>query len=289
MAGPPQGTFVGLEPTSIQNKPRHKAPPLPPSTAPYRTIEFFAEAFFNPADNLRFSVLSGDQPPTVTGGYAKWQTIDLPLRRGLTIFQGYDPVIMTVSVRFIMIDTAGGWLTDRESALQLEQKIHNLEWMAGESWEQGPSPKVWLTTFDGKGNTVGLIPLWYQSEIKAIPGLVGTGNVGPWIITALDWDKNPIRGDHGFRTRQDATVTVQLWTSGQLSPQGSNVARPKATIFISRAGADTALLIARQSATAYAPQLALAIIKAPQNAALKLRSVNQPIKHGKKVRVPSGG
>jgi hypothetical protein len=273
-------------------KPKHKQPARKPSNSPYRTILFFGQDFFDSSNNTWFNVLAGDQPPTITGGYAKWQTIDLPLRRGQTVFQGYDPVIMEMSVRFIELDSSGSWLTDEESGKLVEGKIGRLEWMAGESYSSGPPPKVTLSTYDGSGVTNGLIPLWYQTETKVVPGypgtgrLAGVGNVGPWIITSLVWDKAPIRGDHGFRIRQDATVTAQLYTGVGAAKTG--LTRPKASVFISRAGADTPLLIARQEPTAFPQQLAQAIVGAPQNKSLHLRSWNQKIKHGAKVRVPAG-
>lgn len=257
-----------------------------PTNSPIRTIQFFGQDFFNSSDWNSFIVLCGDQPPTITGGYAKWTTIDLPLRRGLTSFQGYDPVIMEMTVRFIEFNKHGSWLTDNATGQLVEEKIHRLEWMAGESFESGPPPRVTLSTFDGAGKTVGLIPLWYQSEVKTVPGLVGAANVGPWFVLGLDWDKAPIRNDDGWRVHQKATVTMQLY-QGQNS-QTTGLTRPKSTVFTARAGADSALLIARQEPTAFPQQLAIAIMNAPQNKGLHLRSVNQKIKPGKQVRVPSG-
>jgi hypothetical protein len=255
---------------------------------PSRLIHFYAEDPFTPTLNTTFSVPAGDTPPRIVGGYAKWQVIDRPLRRGLTVFQGYDPISMSLSLRFQRFDSHGSWVTTYDAGVGIESQIAALEWVAGEGRLVGPPPFVWLTTYDGHGNTVPLISFLYQSDTPGIPFNYGVGDSTPWIVTGLDWDANPIRNDFGYRVRQEATVTVQYYQpTGSTSPTIGK-ARPKATRFVARNGADTALLIARREATNNPATLAGLIVKAPQNAGLRLRSVNQLIKHGARVYVPAG-
>ncbi len=269
---------------SFTSEKRHHHPP----NSPKGTIKFYAESFFSAANNLTFTVLAGDQSPTITGGYAKWQTIDRPLRRGLTVFQGYDPIIMQLPIRFIRLH--GGMRTDRAAGIDIEADIEKLETMAGTGTFSGPSWRLWLTTFDGNGTTIPLIPFQYQSSSPGVPSpfanTVGV-QVVPWIITGLTWDTSPIRNPDGYRIRQDATVTVQLYGSVN-SDQAAGLARSRALTVISKPGADSALKIARGSVTTNVTTLARTIIHAEQNERLKLRSVNSPIKHGKRVYIPTG-
>lgn len=260
-----------------------------PSAGPNRNITFYGQAFSDPSNNLRFDVLAGDMPPRIVGGYGKWQVIDRPLRRGLTVFQGYDPISMEVHVRFIRFDSSGSWLQDNSAGLAIEEDIGRLEWMSGEGWELGPPPLVWLTTFDGSGNTIPLIPFEYQTTTPSVPKFFGGGDSDAWVVVGLAWDENPIRNAGAYRIRQDATVTVQFYSSLTSPPTRGKTARPKGKTVVSRAGADTALKIARQQPTTAAPVLAVAIKNAPQNKRLQLRSINTPIKHGKKVYIPPGG
>lgn len=275
----------------------HSTPPARPKNSPYRHILFYGEDFFDATNNHQFSVLSGDQPPTVVGGYAQYATIPRPLRRGLTLFQGYDPMSLQVSVRFIKFDSTGSWITDTGvvggvgAGATIENEIAILEWMAGESINVGPSPFVYLSTFDGSGNSVPLIPFEYQTTSPNQPAAFGGGNPAPWIITGLSWDASPIRNTDGYRIRQDATVTVQYYQApgGQpTSSKGRGKARSKSITVTSKANDDTPLKIARHQKTHDAQTLAEAIKNAPQNKDLQLRSIHSKIKHGKKVTVPSG-
>ena len=280
--------------TAVVPHPQSHPKPKPKVTrpkGPNKHITFFGQDFFNASLNHTFDVLAGDQPPRIVGGYADWATIKRPLRRSLTIFQGYDPISMEVHIRFIQFNPDdGSWLTGNGAGLAIEEKIATLEWMAGEGHEVGPSPLVYLSTFDNSGQTTPLIPFQYQGTTPANPRLFGGGFIQPWIIMGgIQWDPNPIRNDSGYRIRQDASMTMMIYqgpSSSSSTQKGK--ARPKATIFHSRAGADTALLIARNETTAFPSALATAIIKAPQNKGLRLRSINQKIKFGKKVTVPAG-
>lgn len=261
-----------------------------PNNSPNKYISFYAEDFFTATDNHSFAVLAGDTPPTIVGGYGKWQTIDRPLRRGLTVFQGYDPMSMQVAVRFIKFNPIdGSWQKDAGVGATIETEIAILEWMGGESITTGPSPLVYLATHNGQGQAVPLIPFEYQPTLPNQPAAFGYGNAQPWIVTGLEWGE-AIRGEHGYRIRQDATVTVQYYQApgGTQKTSQQSRSRPKAVTVVSAPGADTCLKIARLQPTRNAPELARTIKNAPQNKDLHLRSVTQVIKHGKKVVVPAG-
>jgi hypothetical protein len=264
-----------------------------PTDSPNSYIQFYGEAFFSASNNKQFKVLAGDQAPMIVGGYGKWTTIDRPLHRGVTTFQGYDPISIQVSVRFMRF-SHGGWATDDDARTSStsenpagfanELDIFALEWMAGETWGSGPSPKVWMTTFDGNANTTPLIPFEYQA---ATPGTPSAGETTPWVITSLQWDPSPIKSRYGYRIKQDATVTLQLYST--VDPvQNRGLSRTKAVYVTSRTGTDTALKIARSQSTHDPGGLAYLIRNAPQNVRLRLRSDGQPIKHGKRVYVPAG-
>jgi hypothetical protein len=238
---------------------------------------------------IRF-VLAGDAPPTVTDGYAQWTPVARPLRIAQMVYTGRNPISMSVSVRFMLFNAHGSWLQDDGTGTLLEEQMVVLEWMAGRV-NSGPSPLVYLSTYDGHGNTTALIPYQYQATTPNVPHAQFGSDPSPWIITALSWDQSQagvVKNANGLRVRQDATVTVTYYSP----PAGTNVStlpRPKATTFVSRAGADTAILIARAVASNDPPVLAVSIMNAGQNSALRLRGVNQRIKHGRRVYVPSSG
>lgn len=273
---------------SFTNPPPGKRPPLGPViTDRRRYIHFYGEAFSNAADNQSFDVLAGDQPPTVTDGYAQWAQVQRPLRTGLVVYTGRNPISMQVSVRFMLFDKQRSWLISDAAGVIVEEQIALLEWMAGEGIDVGPSPIVYLTTYDGVGNTNPLIPFQYQNGTKSVPAFFGDHSYAPrWVITGLTMDTSPIRTANGYRVRQDATVTATMYEAPAGSPARGQP-RPKGKTVVSRAGADTALKIARTVPAQDPWKTATAIIQAPQNASLHLRLVNQTVKHGKRVYVPA--
>jgi hypothetical protein len=283
------GSGFGGSPRLIPKPPKYpKIPPGPPVVGDRRRyIHFYGEEFANGRINYSFDVMAGDQPPTIVDGYAQWSPIPLPLRVGQLMFTGRNPISMQVAVRFNLFDANGTWLISDSAGLLVEEQIAILEWMAGEGINEGPSPLLRVTTYDSSGDTVPLIPFEYQVGTGNVPASFGDRNQVPtWVVTALAWDPAPIRNDNAYRIRQDGTVTIGMYQA----PQGSAsrlVPRPKATTVVSRDGADTALTIARSVAAEDPPKLATAIIQAAQNKNLQLRSVNQAIKHGKRVTVPS--
>jgi hypothetical protein len=161
-------------------------------------------------DRLRrsasFNVLAGDEPPKITGGYAKVESVDRPLRTALSVFTGYDPITMEVPVRFEAFISDSG--SRGPYGADVEADIALLEQMAGRGnfhgAGQGAPPLVQLSTTDALGRVVPLIPLNYQWS-KDNP----TAPI--WWITNIDWGDGALRNLHGNRIRQEATVTVMQY------------------------------------------------------------------------------
>jgi hypothetical protein len=173
--------------------------------------------------DLSFHVLPQDnRPPQITNGYAKFDTLERPLRRGLTVFQGYDPMEMTIPIQFEELiraskgdeaddyaELTGGALYAPTKKLYIEDDIQLLERMAGRGRfggnAVGPPPIVHISTTTDGGRVVPLIPANYQGPTKGSGGIL-------WRIKGIEWDDGAIRDKDGTRLRQLATVTVQEHT-----------------------------------------------------------------------------
>lgn len=149
---------------------------------------------------------------TVTGGYAKINTIEVPMRTGLTVFAGFDPVTATLPV---LLDRFGVNPQGEESGTELavEKSVQMLEWMGGRGLPLSFSghtkkaaapanerpPEVELTSNAPNGNPTRLIPFGFQYNAN---------NPTPprWMITGLNWGES-IRDKTGNRQRQRVTVT----------------------------------------------------------------------------------
>lgn len=177
----------------------------------------------SPFDGLQVSVMAGDEPPQITGGYGKWTTVDRPLRRGISVFQGYDPATMSVPLRFGMWiprdfsvhdDGADGtqrfggitWATSDAAGQQVERNIQVLEAMAGGQQTAGQPPFVYVNTYDAQGRTTGLVPPSYQNTAGAPSGL-SDGKLWPWVITSVTWG-NSLRSSNGWRIYQECVITL---------------------------------------------------------------------------------
>ncbi|UTI62242.1 hypothetical protein NBH00_12775 [Paraconexibacter antarcticus] len=153
-----------------------------------------------------FTVLAGDGGPTPTGGFARWNVIPRPQRKGITVLDGYDPLTLEIPILF---DAAKGPAGD------VEADIQKLEWMGGRGVlfertgigqpARGDSPLVVVSTVDAHGVTSALVPAQYQTD-----GL-------RWVVTSLAFDTNPIRNAHGDRTRQAVTVTLTEYVATSFS------------------------------------------------------------------------
>lgn len=286
-------------PTHHRKKaPAHKtkAQPRRPATLaarfrpPNQYIDFYGDSGTS-APSQHIAVLAGDGAPTMQSGYAKWQVIDRPLHRGLTVFQGYDPISMSFPIRFISWDQQG--LRDDDGAgAVIERNIWALEKMAGVNLMHGdPPPVVYLSTYNANGDAIPLIPFQLQlANTRNVPQAFRSKNPWPWIIQSLVWDPNPQRNANGYRIRQDATVTTMYWSGLGAAPSSAALrkkgAKRRSSAFRSRVGADTPLEIAAAVGTPDRVRLADAIRGFPQNHRLHLRSNHQKIAHGAVVRVP---
>jgi hypothetical protein len=267
---PPSNSTANLVPATQGSAP---APP-PAVVAPNGTLTFQGRAFNSSEPPTQFNVLAGEKPPTITDGYAKFNTVDRPLGRGATIFGGYNPAKMSVDVRFGVWDTRG-WATDDNSGRAVEQQIGWLEWMAGVNQSAGPPPIVYVRSFNATAHSTHLIPFSFQNT--------------PWVIEGIDWTGQSWRNPSAYRIYQEATVSLLEYLGYTRAPSQST--GQKGGYVTSKAGVDTPLAIAstpsERAPAATREDLARRIMSDPHNKKLKLRSIRQKIRHGTKVFVPS--
>lgn len=250
-------------------------PPAPARPAPpVRNIYLsFQGVGFTSGAKRSFDVVCGQSPPTITGGYANWQPLQRPMQRSLTMLQGYDPVTMTVDIIF-GVWGAQGWQQDDTTAGKVETDIGKLEWMAGSNFTAGPSPVVYAFSHSAQGGDTDLIPPQYRGI--------------PWIVTGLQWGTS-YRNSAGSRIWQEANLTLQNYLNLGAPPAADTSAT--GGYFISKAGRDTALLIAGapsvNSPTVDHSVLAGRICEDAKNnpckgstIRLRRKSVYWPIRHG---------
>lgn len=160
-----------------------------------------------------FDVKAGDSAPVVKEGYAKYESVDRPMRTGLTLFTGYDPITMDVPITFEAFSSRRG--------LDLERDIALLERMAGRGIFKGAGTGfpgyVNVSTTDNRGNVVPLIP----RSLQAHPT---NPNPPKWVVSELAWDEEPLRNREGNRLRQKATVTLMQYVqvAGSKAPSATN-------------------------------------------------------------------
>jgi hypothetical protein len=163
---------------------------------------------------LNIDVLCDNIRPQVTDGYAIFETVARPGRTGVNKFDGYNPIAMILSLRFEAYTNSDP--SDPAPGKQIEKNIATLEQMAGRgqfaaSGRQVP-PVVGVSTDDGNGNQVWLIPSSYQWS--------PTNKTAPqWRITLIAWDNSdpdtgdgPLSDNFGRRVRQKVAVTLTQYT-----------------------------------------------------------------------------
>lgn len=248
-----------------------------------------------------FAALCGEDEPKITGGYAEWHAIKRPLRRGITVFDGYSPAKMEVNIRFgvwrdhltdaqARAKVRSGWDTSTAAGQQVETDIASLEWMAGAHRAAGQSPYVYVNTLGNAGGTTALVPLEYQNT-RGITGGLADPSLWPWVIDGgVEWGK-AWREQNGYRTYQEAKIGLMAF-EGFSSPPQFQVA---GSYFKSKPGRDDPLLIAGapSSHALYVDALAQRIIDDPKNNPitghkfkLKNRGKRGNIPHGYEVWVP---
>lgn len=186
---------------------------------PYQNIRIAV-----PGTGTALEVLADTGQFVVTAGYAKINTVDVPQRKGIAVFAGFDPVTATLP---IILDTLGSDLVT-EHGEQAGEKAHIvvggkgfaveegcqlLEWMAGQgrgpggayrsAAEEGTEPpRVIVETLDGQEHPTKLVPLNYNSA----------GQINPtpeWLITGIQWGDSIRSGSFPFqRRRQKVTLTL---------------------------------------------------------------------------------
>jgi len=177
-------------------------------------------------DRLRGSmvlnVYAGDTAPTIVGGYAKVDIVARTERTGLSVFQGYDPITLSIPIRFESDDLSPS-RTQKEGQ-QIEDDIQKLEMMAGRGIAEGsrhgvgPPPIIRISTYDtDPKNPIPLIPINYQWAPEVNP------NAPVYWIAGIEWDSDPWRNSAGNRVRQLATVTAMQYVSPQPGDQSISV------------------------------------------------------------------
>jgi hypothetical protein len=145
--------------------------------------------------NLRFNVMPGATAPVIAGGYAKFSTVDRPDLKGIPKFEGYDPAVLSVPIRFESVQGRGDQ--------NLEIDVALLERMAGRGQFSGagagPPPIINVSVTNGS-TIVPLIPNQWQRSSQNPQGPL-------WRVTGIDWGDS-VRDRNGVLLRQLATVTL---------------------------------------------------------------------------------
>jgi LysM repeat protein len=99
-----------------------------------RFVTFHAEGIAS------VKVMLGDGPVVVSGGFGGWDVVSRPRRTALTVWQGYDPLRLTVPVIFNAFGPGNLTLNEDQADPQgVESKIRTLGLMAGRGY---PLPKA---------------------------------------------------------------------------------------------------------------------------------------------------
>lgn len=133
------------------------------------------EVTFIPDSGPQVTILSGETPPLLIGGYGAWEVSDRPKRKGITRFTGTDPLKQDISVIF------NGFI----DGMSQEIEISKLDRMARQPNTLVDPPKLRLVGHALRKDLV-------------------------WVITGIDMDTDKtiweVIGGNKVRTRQAATV-----------------------------------------------------------------------------------
>jgi len=128
---------------------------------------------------IAITVKRGTSPPQITGGGARYTTIQRPRRNGQIQWDGDDPYTMDLPILF------DGWAEEIASKRNVERDIQQVNNMMH-------SPGAWVAPVT--------IKITGATPVKG----------GTWVITGIDygdmviWDTD--KHGRGFRYRQDATL-----------------------------------------------------------------------------------
>jgi hypothetical protein len=155
--------------------------------------------FMSYVPKYEFQARIGDTIANPTDGYGGWQVTSRPRARGLTEWNGANPMTIDIPILF------DGWPDDSQ-----EDAIKQLEMMAGWGGEGGEPP---LLAFNSNG---------------VIPHDQFNGPTHDWVISQLQWG-DADRDRWGARVRQAVTVTVMEYVEDDVLSDESAAQRHKAT------------------------------------------------------------
>jgi LysM repeat protein len=211
---PPRG--LGLGAAVLEALTGHKPPGA--AAAPAHKVPDAARIAFtvlNSNDTVTALADLNTGRPTITGGGAKWNTIDRPRLVGLTVFAGYDPLQMTVPLLF----------DDLIAGNSVEPDLDTL-W---KFWGRGPRAA------NASANKQPL-PLIVDGEL--LPRMVrfaAVSNPAPpnWVITNISEDAaSAVHNAANHVVRLAVTVTLEEYNAssalGSLADDGgSSTSRTK--------------------------------------------------------------
>lgn len=142
---------------------------------------------------------------TVTAGYAKINVVEIPRRRGVSVFAGYDPIAATLPV--LLLDMPYGNPSSEQEPI-VERQCAILEWMAGRgkaiNGAPAPAPAeqspytVSLSSLAPDGHHTLLVPANYNAAAGGVP---------EWFITGIQWGDS-VRDREGKRRKQHLVLTL---------------------------------------------------------------------------------
>jgi hypothetical protein len=245
----------------------------------------------------RVTALADTGQFTVTGGYAKINVVEIPRRRGISVFAGYDPITATLPV--LLLDMPYG----KGKYPTVERQCQILEWMAGRgspiNGAQAPagidqSPyAVALSSVGPGGNFTQLVPATYNA--------VAGGFEQGWYITGIQWGDS-LRDQEALRRKQHLvlTLTENAPLAGanerNTSHQGSGIGRWERHIVKKRPGQSVGesveqivVFVMKVADQQKIVEVAKAILKHNREhkpAELKGKAVDSPLRVGSTISIP---
>jgi hypothetical protein len=168
----------------------------------------------------------------VSAGYAKINTVEVPQRRGIAVFAGFDPVTATLPV---MLDKLG------ESGFEVEEACQLLEYMAGQGYGPGgaykgaaqvglaPLPVIIEAFVQGGVNPSKLLPLNYNAADRH-PSI-------EWYITGFKWGDSIRTSSEPYqRVRQKVTLTLTEYDPETTAGPAVAIKRKKVRVELGKGG-----------------------------------------------------
>lgn len=232
---------------------------------------------FSSSGGYKFTCLAGDGAPTITDGFAQIDVVARPRRKAYTQLAGYNPMVLTVPLRFDATITPANPIRD---AVALERDIQYLEGMAG----RGKYVSTDQTIQAGAGNppTVKVFGIHASHSTNLIPKNV---HGITWVISGIDYDENPTRNATGNRRRQDVTVTLTEWVAPAIV-KTANKSGPVYTVYKTDTALNTVAKIVRAHTAARSTSQFRRALSFSRAHGATYKSYNQHLKIGTKVYIP---